>query len=139
MPFYKDNAQNRKLNRVGKPYGKDAEKPAPKKPAPKKSAPKKPAPKKAVDISELGFYEIQTSHPDYLSGEQEYAEIMNMPVYKAFLEGGWYQGDAKGGAGLSARMTLKQAKAIRKKFKLGKSMRLAIANNKTGEITYSDF
>ena len=33
MPFYKDNAQNRKLNRVGKPYGKDATKSAPKKPS----------------------------------------------------------------------------------------------------------
>ncbi len=138
MPFYKDNAQNRKLNRVGKPYGKDAEKSAPKKPAPKKSAPKKSAPKKSAPDN-LGFYEIQTSHPDYLSGDQDYAEIMEMPVYKGFLEGGWYQADAKGGAGLSARMTLKQAKAIRKKFKLGKSMRLAIPNNKTGEITYSDF
>jgi hypothetical protein len=48
MPFYKDNAQNRKLNRVGKPYGKDAEKSAPKKSAPKKSAPKKSAPSKPV-------------------------------------------------------------------------------------------
>ncbi|GAG16325.1 unnamed protein product, partial [marine sediment metagenome] len=43
------------------------------------------------------------------------------------------------GAGLSARMTLQQAKAIRKKFKLGKSMRLAIPDNKTGKISYSDF
>tara|TARA_R110001632_G_scaffold211617_1_gene337147 strand:+ start:344 stop:745 length:402 start_codon:yes stop_codon:yes gene_type:complete len=32
MPVYKDNAQNRKLNRVGKTWGKDT---------PKKSAPKK--------------------------------------------------------------------------------------------------
>ena len=130
MPFYKDNAQNRKLNRVGKPYGKDAVKSAPKKSAPKKSS---------ADNAELAFYEIQTSHPDYVSGDMEYGEIMEMPVYKGFLEGGWYQADAKGGAGLSARMTLKQAKAIRKKFKLGKSMRIAIPNNKTGEITYSDF
>ena len=36
MPVYKDTPQNRKLNRVGKPYGKDATKSEPKKPEPKK-------------------------------------------------------------------------------------------------------
>lgn len=129
---YKDTPNNRKLNRVGKPLGDPQYKVL-------RSAPKKAQEPKKADNSKLGFYEINISHPDYLSGEQEYSKIMEMPVYKGFLEGGWYQADAKGGAGLSAKMTLKQAQNIRKKFKLGKSMRLAIPNNKTGKISYSDF
>jgi len=58
MPVYKDNAQNRKLGRVGKSWGKEA---------PKKSAPVKKASKKAAGGSNpVGFYEVLTTHKDYI-------------------------------------------------------------------------
>lgn len=104
---------------------------------PSKKSTKKPVKKSEPknDSSKVGFYEINTSHKDYLDSDNATME----KIEKEKISGKWFDSNASGGAGLSGEMTLKQAQNIRKKFKLGKSMRRATPNDKTGKISYSDF
>ena len=128
MPIYKDNAQNRKMNRVGKSWGKEA---------PKKSAPVEKASKKAAGGSNpVGFYEVLTTHKDY----RDSANATMDRIEKSKISGKWYNGNAVGGAGISGNMTLSQAKSIRTKFNLGNAMRRVTTDNpKMPYVNYHSF
>ena len=109
MPVYKDNAQNRKLNRVGKSWGKEEKKKAPPK---KKSAPKKrPSSPKSVPYSpslmggsygaetdddrekqlDLQFLKFAADHPFAIDGRVQEEELPEdfVPIYEAGFDEEW--------------------------------------------------